>query len=155
MDTYFLVDTCQVLLTDIGNLNYLTGVYLFRRIDRGANGLLLSSVDALEQVSCLLRLVHLSVFTLTYYVIHEDNEIINFADLWLLGSSGARRSPASISTTRWYSTWFRWTAFSLFSISDCNTLLSSGMNLRRFVLLTWTVYHFIFAFFLLIMCKSV
>ena len=48
MDTYFLVDAGQVLLTDIGNLYYLTGVYLFRRIDRGANGLLLRSIDALE-----------------------------------------------------------------------------------------------------------
>ena len=47
MNTYFLVDAGQVLLTDIGNLNYLTGVDFFRRIDCGANGLLLRSVDAL------------------------------------------------------------------------------------------------------------
>ena len=61
MNTYFLVDTGQVLLTDIGNLNYLTGVYLFRRIDRGSNGLLLRTVDALEQVGSQLGLAHLAI----------------------------------------------------------------------------------------------
>ena len=65
MDSYFLVDAGQILLTDIGNLNYLTGIYLFRWIDRGANGLLLRTVDALEQVSCQLGLAHLAVLTLT------------------------------------------------------------------------------------------
>ena len=111
MDTYFLVDTGQVLLTNICNLYYLTGVYLFRRIDRGANSLLLRSIDALQQVGCQLRLAYLSVLTLTQYVIHKDNEVIDFADLWLFSSSIASRSPACISTTRWCSTRFRWTAF--------------------------------------------
>ena len=111
MNTYFLVDAGQVLLTDIGNLNYLTGVDFFRRIDCGANGLLLCSVDALQEVGCQLRLAHLTVLTLAKYVIHEDNEVIDFADLGLLCTSAARRSPASIRTTRWYGSSFRWTTF--------------------------------------------
>ena len=111
MNTYFLVDTGQVLLTDIGNLNYLTGVYLFRRIDCGANGLLLRSVDALQEVGCQLGLAHFAVLTLAKYVIHEDNEVIDFADLGLFCTSTARWSPASIRTTRWYSSSFRRTTF--------------------------------------------
>ena len=111
MYTYFLVDAGQVLLTDIGNLNYLTGVNLFRRINGGANGLLLRSVDALQEVGCQLRLAHLTVLTLAKYVIHEDNKVIDFADLGLFCTCAARRSPSSIRTTRWYGSSFRRTTF--------------------------------------------
>ena len=61
MNTYFLVDAGQVILTDIGDFDYLTGVYLFRRIDRGSNCLLLRTIDALEQVGSQLGLAHLAI----------------------------------------------------------------------------------------------
>ena len=112
MNTYFLVDAGQVILTDIGDFDYLTGVYLFRRIDRGSNSLLLCAVYVLKQVGCQLRLADLSVLTLTEYVIHKDNEVIYLADLRLfINASSARRSSASIRSTRRCSTCFGRTAF--------------------------------------------
>ena len=84
MDTYFLMDAVQVLLTDITNLNDLASVNLLSWVHSRSDSLLFSSIHILKEIRCKLSLAHFTILSLTKDIIDENNEAIDLSDCGLI-----------------------------------------------------------------------
>ena len=87
MDLDLFVDAGEVFFADVCDLNDFARVDLLCWVYCGAHCLLLRTLHVLEQVRGELGFADFSVLALPKDIIHEDNEVIYFANLGLFGGS--------------------------------------------------------------------
>ena len=90
MYTHLLMNTIQVVLAHITNLDNLARVDFLARIDSRSNCLPLSGailrlcLSIHQQIRSKLRFAHLAVLAFTQDLIHIDNKVVHFSDLgWI------------------------------------------------------------------------
>ena len=145
MDSHLFMNAGQVFLANVCNFDDLARVDLLRRVDCWPYSLLLRSVFIyiLQQIRCELRLANFPVLAFTEHVIHEDNEIVDFAHLRLLGS----RLCAPASPSSWVVALLPLRSTTACrTVIDWNSLSPSRLNARLF----W-LYHYCISCYLLIL----
>ena len=97
MNSHLFMDTVQVFLTDISDLNYFTRVDLLCWIYCWSDSLLLRlrTILFFHDVRCKLGFANFTILALTENIIHKDNESIYFADLRLASLTTASHVDSS------------------------------------------------------------
>ena len=121
MNSHLFVDTVQVFLTYISDLNYFTRVDLFCWIYSGSNSLLLRlrTILLFHDVRCKLGFTNFTVLAFTKNIVHKDNKSIHFADLRLASLTTA----SHVDSSRWLMLLWSWStnslSFTLCCLSVC------------------------------------
>ena len=97
MNSHLFVDTVQVFLTYISDLNYFTRIDFLCRIYCWSDSLLLRlrTILFFHDVRCKLGFTNFAILTFTEDIVNKDNESIYFADLRLASLTTASHVDSS------------------------------------------------------------
>ena len=111
MNSHLFVNTVQVLLTNVSNLNYFTRVDLLCWIYCWSDSLLLClrTVLFFHDVRCKLGFTNFTILPFTENIIHEDNKSIYFSDLRLTSLA----TTSHVDSSRRLMLLWRWSTSSL------------------------------------------